>query len=160
MNSFKSKPAIWVGLVGIIISVGVLLFLFMQSNLSYYYSIEELQSIDTLQNKKIRITGAVLGDTIIIDYNTGTISFIAVHIPVSDEQIEEQGGIALVLHNATENESLPRLQIQYEGPMPDLLVNEAQIIAHGSMQENGIFIADELFLKCPSKYEDRIENNE
>jgi cytochrome c-type biogenesis protein CcmE len=37
--------------------------------------------------------------------------------------------------------------------MPDLLQNEAQAILTGELMANGVFEADELLLKCPTKYE-------
>jgi cytochrome c-type biogenesis protein CcmE len=46
--------------------------------------------------------------------------------------------------------------IKYVGPLPDLLRNEAQAIVTGKLGEDGIFHADELLLKCPTKYEEAI----
>ncbi|HVO43420.1 MAG TPA: cytochrome c maturation protein CcmE, partial [Aggregatilineales bacterium] len=36
--------------------------------------------------------------------------------------------------------------------MPDLLQNEAQAIVTGKLTSDSVFHADELLLKCPSKY--------
>jgi cytochrome c-type biogenesis protein CcmE len=51
-----------------------------------------------------------------------------------------------------------RAQIQavYVGPKPDLLRDEAQAIMTGRLGEDGIFYAEELLLKCPTKYEEAI----
>jgi cytochrome c-type biogenesis protein CcmE len=48
------------------------------------------------------------------------------------------------------------LTIIYNGPQPDLLRNEAQAIVTGHLSENGDFIADELLLKCPTKYQEAV----
>jgi cytochrome c-type biogenesis protein CcmE len=46
------------------------------------------------------------------------------------------------------------MQVVYIGPRPDLLRNEAQAIMTGHLRENGIFYAEELLLKCPTRYEE------
>jgi cytochrome c-type biogenesis protein CcmE len=49
-----------------------------------------------------------------------------------------------------------RVDVVYIGPMPDLLRHEAQAIVTGRLGEDGVFNADELLLKCPTRYEDEI----
>jgi len=44
------------------------------------------------------------------------------------------------------------------GVKPDLLKNEAQAIMSGRINENGVFEATELLLKCPSRYEEAVPN--
>ena len=48
------------------------------------------------------------------------------------------------------------MPVVYIGPKPDLLRHEAQAIMTGEMGEDGIFYADELLLKCPTKYEEAV----
>ena len=48
------------------------------------------------------------------------------------------------------------LQVIHNGPMPDLLQNEAQAIMTGRLDADGVFHADELLLKCPTKYEEAV----
>jgi len=52
--------------------------------------------------------------------------------------------------------SRSRVTVQYIGPLPDLLRHEAQAIVTGKLGEDGIFHADELLLKCPTKYEEAV----
>jgi cytochrome c-type biogenesis protein CcmE len=40
--------------------------------------------------------------------------------------------------------------------MPDLLQDEAQAIMTGLLGDDGVFYADELLLKCPTKYEEAV----
>ena len=157
-NSSLSKPVTIISIIGILIGISIIVFAFLNANITYYYSIQELKNDPSLQNQRVKISGAVIGDTITTDFSTGEISFLAVHIPVDQDQIEQNGGLELVLHNATLDESLPNIQIVYQGIRPELLVNESQVIASGTLNQNNIFIADELLLKCPSKYEEKIEN--
>jgi cytochrome c-type biogenesis protein CcmE len=49
-----------------------------------------------------------------------------------------------------------RIEVVYIGVKPDLLRDEAQAIMTGKIDENGVFVADELLLKCPTKYEEAV----
>jgi cytochrome c-type biogenesis protein CcmE len=44
----------------------------------------------------------------------------------------------------------------YVGPRPDLLRDEAQAIVTGHLGEDGVFYADELLLKCPTRYQEEV----
>jgi len=77
-------------------------------------------------------------------------------VPGDNDEIEALGGLAVVLHNAVMDKSLNRLPVVYEGVMPDLLRDEAQAIMTGHLDENGLFHAEELLLKCPTKYEEAV----
>jgi cytochrome c-type biogenesis protein CcmE len=61
-----------------------------------------------------------------------------------------------VLHSAVTDPARARLTIIYNGPKPDLLRDEAQAIVTGHLNEEGIFYADELLLKCPTKYQEAV----
>jgi len=76
-----------------------------------------------------------------------------VHVPGDNLLLEEEGGLARALHNAVMDPNRPRLDVIYHGPIPDLLQNEAQAIITGEVLASGVFEADEILLKCPTKYE-------
>ena len=78
------------------------------------------------------------------------------HVPGDNAEIEAQGGLAAVLHEAVMDTSRSRIKVQYEGVMPDLLRNEAQAIMTGKLGDDGVFHAEELLLKCPTKYEEAV----
>ena len=61
-----------------------------------------------------------------------------------------------MLHDAVTDPNRTRLLVVYNGPKPDLLRDEAQAIMTGQIDESGVFYADELLLKCPTKYEDAV----
>jgi cytochrome c-type biogenesis protein CcmE len=48
------------------------------------------------------------------------------------------------------------ISVVYVGPKPDLLRGEAQAIMTGKLGADGIFYADELLLKCPTKYQEAV----
>ena len=61
-----------------------------------------------------------------------------------------------VLYDAVNDPDRSRIQVVYIGPKPDLLRHEAQAIMTGELGEDGVFYADELLLKCPTKYEEAV----
>ena len=128
-----------------------------QANAQYYYTVDEITKNSSLvSGREIRVSGAVLGETINYDPNTLVLTFEVAHITGDNNEIEAQGGLAEVLHQATVDPARSRLKIIYDGPKPDLLKNEAQAIMTGNLDENGVFHAQELLLKCPSRYEEEL----
>jgi len=49
-----------------------------------------------------------------------------------------------------------RLEIVFDDIKPDLLQHEAQAIVRGQLGEDGRFYADEVLLKCPTRYEEDV----
>jgi len=126
-----------------------------QANAEYFLTVEELLARgQNVVGKNLRISGAVIGDTIQYDPQTLTLTFTIAHVPGDNKEIEAQGGLAEVLHQAVIDPNHPHMQVVYIGPRPDLLRNEAQAIMTGYLRENGIFYAEELLLKCPTRYEE------
>ena len=79
-----------------------------------------------------------------------------IRLTIDNKQIEAQGGLATVLHAAVTDPSRTRMEVVYSGPKPDLLRDEAQAIVTGHIDANNVFYADELLLKCPTKYEEAV----
>lgn len=50
------------------------------------------------------------------------------------------------------NPEAARMRVVYIGPKPDLMRDQAQAILTGHLGEDGIFYADEVLLKCPTRY--------
>jgi len=126
----------------------------------YFVTVNELLSRqDELagSGQNIRVSGAVIGETINFDPNTQTLSFDIVHIPSSAADIEDEGGLAEVLHEAVTNPDAQHITVVLQNePKPELLQHEAQAIVTGYMGEDGNFYADELLLKCPTRYEEAV----
>ncbi|PJF33581.1 MAG: hypothetical protein CUN49_18250, partial [Candidatus Thermofonsia Clade 1 bacterium] len=102
----------------------------------------------------MRISGAVIGKTIQFDPETQTISFTVAHVTDKMDELREIGGLARALHLAVNDPNANRLPVIVRNqPIPDLLQDEAQAIMTGKLGTDGVFYADELQLKCPSKYE-------
>jgi hypothetical protein len=82
--------------------------------------------------------------------------FEVAQVPGDQSAIDAQGGLAAVLHAAVTDPSRARLTIVYNGPKPDLMKDEAQAIITGHLGIDGVFYADELLLKCPTKYQEAV----
>ena len=128
-----------------------------QASAQYFLTVNEvLEKGNEILDRDLRISGAVIGDTIQYDLDTLTITFQVAHIPGDNDEINAQGGLAQVLNKAVTDPTSKRIDVVYVGPKPDLLQNEAQAIMTGRLGEDGTFYADELLLKCPTKYEDAV----
>jgi len=128
-----------------------------QAGAQYFYTINELDArAASVTGRELRISGAVIGDTIDYDPQTLNLSFMVAHVPGDNKEIEAQGGLAKALYDAVNDPERSRLQVVYNGAKPDLLRHEAQAIMTGQLGEDGIFYADELLLKCPTKYEEAV----
>lgn len=97
-----------------------------------------------------------MGDTIQYDAETLNLQFDVAHVSGDNDEIEAQGGLAEVLFQAVNDPSRQRITVIYNGPKPDLLRGEAQAIMTGHIGEDNIFYADELLLKCPTRYEEAV----
>ena len=147
-------------ILGIVIIIAAVVYLIVSSTLSqsqYFLTVEELQSNQAeYVGKNVRMSGVVLGDTIAYDPQTLELTFQVAQIPGGHRVIEQMGGMSVVLAQAAQDPTLPKMTIHYVGPRPDLLKDEAQAIITGSLDENGVFQASELLLKCPSKYQSEL----
>jgi len=165
-NGLVNRPVSRAGnrakfLVGGLLILAAVIYLIVsssQANAQYFLTVDELMANQS-QNmgRDLRISGAVIGDTIQYDPNTLRLTFTVAQVPGDNKEIEAQGGLAAVLKAAVADPTRNRMQVVVEGqPKPDLLRNEAQAIMTGRMGQDGVFHATELLLKCPTKYEDAV----
>jgi cytochrome c-type biogenesis protein CcmE len=108
----------------------------LRSASQYYLTVSELEArAASLQGRPIRLSGIVDGGTIRYDPETLYIEF------------------GLVDRVADIGKAQP-LKVVYQGAKPDLLQNEAQAIVEGTLGPDGVFYAQTLLLKCPTRYEE------
>ncbi|MBC7875967.1 MAG: cytochrome c maturation protein CcmE [Anaerolineales bacterium] len=151
------KPKFILGFGMILAAVAYLIFSATQASAERFMTVNEMQAeVPDVVGQSLRITGAVIGESIQYDPNTLTLTFEVAHAPADFKVIEEQGGLAEVLHQAVIDPTRQRVKIVYIGVKPDLLRGEAQAIMTGKLDEAGIFHADELLLKCPTRYEEAL----
>lgn len=149
------KPKFLVGGLLILAAVAYLIFSSTRASAERFITVQEMEAEGaSVVGKSLRLTGAVVGDTIQYDPSTLTLTFEVAHAPADYEVTEAQGGLAEVLHQAVIDPNRERVKVIYVGVKPDLLRNEAQAIMTGKVDENGVFHAEELLLKCPTRYEE------
>ncbi|TAK13970.1 MAG: cytochrome c maturation protein CcmE [Anaerolineae bacterium] len=145
-------------MVGGLLILAAVVYLIASSTVAgaqYFFTINELvERGDEAVGTPARVTGAVIGDTIQYDADSLTLTFDVAHMPADEELLNDEGGLALALHQAVSDPSRTRMTVVYVGPRPDLLQDEAQAIVTGQLGADGIFYADELLLKCPTRYEE------
>lgn len=147
-------------IIGGLLIVAAIVYLIISStkaNAQYFFTLDELLSRgQSMVGQNVRISGAVIGDSIQYDAKALALHFTVANVPADNKQIEALGGLAFVLHDAVTDPTRTRMQIIYYGPKPDLLRDEAQAIMTGHIGDDRIFYADELLLKCPTKYEEAV----
>lgn len=141
-------------IIGGALLLGAVAYLILSGTITgaqYFISVDELVHNSEYVGQTVRITGAVLGDTIDFDASDFTLDFTIAHMNGEFDDLAEE------LHHAVNDVSRTQLAIHLEGePMPDLLQHEAQAILTGSIGADGVFYATELLLKCPSRYEEAV----
>ncbi|MEM9952338.1 MAG: cytochrome c maturation protein CcmE [Chloroflexota bacterium] len=154
MASPKSER--WKFLLGGVLILGAIVYLMVTSTVNgarFFITVDEVVIDDAYLGQSVRLTGAVLGDTIDYDASTGDLTFTISHIPREFEDLAE------VLHQSANDPSMTQLTIIMEDTtMPDLLQHEAQAILTGELREDGNFYATELNLKCPTRFEEHTPN--
>jgi len=111
---------------GVSIAVGLILKAFNQ-NLMYFYSTTEVQEGLAPQGQMIRLGGLVVEGS--------------VNRPKNDVMIE---------FKLTDNQS--EVTVRYSGILPDLFREGQGILAHGQLNQQHIFIADEVLAKHDENY--------
>ncbi|BAJ63975.1 cytochrome c maturation protein CcmE [Anaerolinea thermophila] len=160
MSLQRSSTNKWKFIVGGLLIIAAVVYLIVSSataNAQYFMTVEEVQQRGaSVVGRELRVSGAVIGESIQYDPQTLRLEFVVAHTPGSQKEVDAQGGMAAVLHAAVLDPNRPRLKVVYLGVKPDLLTNEAQAIMTGRLGEDGVFYAEELLLKCPTRYEEAL----
>ena len=138
-----------IGGVLILVAVAYLIISGTVTGARFFITVDELLKDNAYVGQTVRISGAVLGDSIKYDSEKLLIEFTIANIP------QQFDNLAVALHDAVSSPNVTRLQVRVENQVkPDLLQHEAQAILTGKLDENGVFQATELLLKCPSRFQE------
>jgi cytochrome c-type biogenesis protein CcmE len=142
MEEMNMKPKYLLGLALIAAAVVFLIVTSMSANAQYFYTVDELRAKGQgIVDQNVRVSGAVV--------NSST------KFEVRDNQPYLQFDVA----DADKISAQTPLHIVYNGPKPDLIEEpQAQAIIEGHLGADGNFHADNLLLKCPSRYEEEFPN--
>ncbi|MFQ3568700.1 MAG: cytochrome c maturation protein CcmE [Aggregatilineales bacterium] len=141
----------WKFLAGGLLILGAVVYLVFSNTVSgarFFITVEELVSNSAAYSGQlVRVTGAVIGDTIRYDPENLIIEFTVAHIP---ERVDNQGQ---ALHEAVNDPNATRMAVRVENqPRPELLQHEAKAIMSGTLREDGVFLVSDLQLQCPSRF--------
>lgn len=107
---------------------------------AYYLTVDEaLADSAVLSGQRIRVNGLVVEGS--EDWNAQELTL---RFSIYDE-------------NADSTTSGSQLPVLFYGPRPDNFQRAASAIIEGEMMADGVFKADTLLLKCPSRYEESPE---
>jgi len=115
-------------MIAILLALGYLAYTGVQESKSYYVTIKELRGMgDGAYTKRLRVAGNVQPGSI---RRSGTnVNFVLVE---TDQTLN-------VIYNGTE-------------PPPDTFKDDAQALAEGKFDRDGVFYAKQIQAKCASKY--------
>ena len=149
-----SRVKITLGGIMIVAAIIYLIAASTKATKQYYMTIDELIAKgEAIVDRDIKISGVIIGDTVEYDAQTLTLWFTLAHVPADFDEVQRAGGIMEVQQQAVADPNASRLEVEYIGPRPDLLRHSAQAIITGRLGDDGVFYADELLLKCPTRYE-------
>ncbi len=111
--------------------IGVLIVTSFSGSTSEYLTVAEIKALGPDQTRDSRVAGAIVPDS--VNWSTRDL-----HLTF---EIEDETG---------------DLAISYHGPRPDMLVDAVEAVVVGKYDPaNQVFEAQELLMKCPSKYEEK-----
>lgn len=121
-------------IIGGLLLIGAVFFLIFQATVStgaYYMTVSEINDAGaSLVGERVRVSGKVVD---------GSEDWNAREITLRFEITDDTGKV---------------LPVVFYGPRPDNFQRAAEAIAEGQLLPDGSFQANDLLLKCPSRYEE------
>jgi len=115
----------------VVVVIGVLIATSFSGSTSDYLTVAQTKALGPDQNRDSRVAGAIVPDSVM--WSTSDLHLVF--------EIEDETG---------------QLAISYYGPQPDMLVDAVEAVAIGRYDPTAQrFEAEELLMKCPSKYEEQ-----
>ena len=118
--------AVGLAVAGVILATALTLRAF-QDNMMFYVEISDAVAGNVPEQRTFRVGGLVVEDS-----------------------VRRQPGELEVQFDLTDMDS--QMTVRYAGILPDLFREGQGIIAHGSLDENGTFVADEVLAKHDENY--------
>jgi cytochrome c-type biogenesis protein CcmE len=120
-----------IGGVVVAVVIVVLIATSFSGSTSDYITIVQAKGLDADQARNSRVAGEIVPNS--VDWSTREL-----HLTF---EIEDETGV---------------MPISYYGPQPDMLVDAVEAVVIGKYDPaGGVFEAEELMMKCPSKYEEQ-----
>ena len=127
---FAKHGKLVIGLAVLVLAVGYLGFTAFQSATAYYLTASELKAKGpAIYDTNVRLNGSLVASSFERDPNGTVIRFSL-------------------------TDGVETVDAVYEGVTPDLFFNEnSEIMLEGTYGAEGLFAAQSIIIKCPSKYE-------
>lgn len=127
----SSTVKFMIGGVVVVVVIGVLIATSFSGSTSDYLTVAQAKALRPDQMRDSRVAGAIVPNS--VNWSTSDLHLVF--------EIEDETG---------------RLAVSYYGPQPDMLVDAVEAVAIGKYDPSAeLFEAEELLMKCPSKYEEK-----
>ncbi len=101
-----------------------------ESAQSFYLTVDELIELGPSPTQSVQVKGKLLEDSFVREGGTSTLAHFL---------LQENGA---------------EVTATYDGVLPDLFFNpHSEIVLGGTYEDGGLFVADRVYVKCPSKYQ-------
>jgi cytochrome c-type biogenesis protein CcmE len=125
----KIKKSYIVGGIVVVVAMVMAMYSF-KSTLTSYVTVSEAKA----SKRPVQVAGIVVAGTDRYDLKSNNLVFI----------LREDGG--------------DEMQVEYDGPRPGNFDNVTKVVAIGKYEpKEQVFVARELLVKCPTKYEGRVK---
>ena len=128
MTALRARSKFIIGGAIIVLALGYLIVSSIGGSTAYYLTVQEVKAKGPSE-RTVRVAGTVIGET--IEWN-------AKELMLRFNIADASGSLAVI----------------YNGPRPDMLRDDAEAVVEGRYIEGESFEANNLLLKCPSKYEE------
>jgi cytochrome c-type biogenesis protein CcmE len=135
-TSSKKRPrrrkVRWSFVVAGVAIAGAVLYLVLANTgatAEYYMTITQLRACSTCSVRTVRVAGVVVAGSIARDTTNQMVQF-----KISDSKTTA-------------------MPVVYSGVVPDIFQSGAQVVVEGKLASNGVFMAENLLTKCPSKFQ-------
>lgn len=133
-------------ILGVVVALAVayMIYAAFPGNALYFVTVSEFMGGEEYQDGRVlRVCGKLVPDSFLREDNGVTAHF---------QLMDNEGEGECVEPSATASSAA--LQVSHVGVMPDLFFNpHSEIILEGSYTPAGVFEADNILVKCPSKYQ-------
>ncbi|MBI5166733.1 MAG: cytochrome c maturation protein CcmE [candidate division NC10 bacterium] len=130
MSMKKKRTKFIIAPAVVLVALGYLVYAGMRDAMLYYLTVSELkEKVPSIYGQGVRLGGRVVEGSIKWD------------------------PIALKLEFIIADEKENTLPVAYKGVVPDTFKGGVDVVVEGKYSPQGVFIANILLAKCPSKYE-------
>lgn len=131
-KSATGQKKVVIGSAVILLALVYLVYSSMQGTTMYYLTVGELLDREEATNtQQVRVAGKVQIGSIVRDDKNMTVRFVALD----------------------DKDPARTLNVVYKGVIPDTFKDDVEAIVEGKLTPEGVFQANVLLAKCPSKYE-------